>query len=689
MVALTPALGLIVFLGLEERETARENAQEETESLAFLAAGQYAETREGVRQLLATLTTSAPAFTGDDCDQAVGKLLDDFPQYHNIGIANPLGDIVCSGIVSATPMNIADRGFFEEAVSTGRFTEGEFQLGRLTGLPSIGFAYPFIHNGPNPCVAIATVDLAWLGRAVGGSFLPDGVRATLFDRNGTVLAAYPEQPELVGQRYDDSAWLMTAARGGVSVLGPSSPGAPDQLQAVVHMGDDVSGAYLTVSYPVSLAYAEANSRFVRNMGLLLAAGVLAMAAGWFFGEALLVRPARQLLRLSRRIEAGDLEARSEAQPIGRELSELAQRFDRMASQLETRSDLLHAERDNLRVVTADLSKHVDQLRSLHQVFTNVMQQLSTEEVVNSALQEALRLVQADVVVLRLLKGDRLAVAGALGAEESGVDIESIQAGEGLMGRVATQRQPIRIDRNVRAQFSPGQTIPDAESGIGVPVMVGDRLLGTLGCWSQREAAFSLEDERVLEMLASLIATAIIAAETAEVSELQARTDVLTGLANRRQMTEDFSQDNPQAAGSARFVVAMVDIDHFKLFNDRHGHDFGDEVLRSTAAQIKALIRDDDKVYRFGGEEFIVVFDNADGEVGVRLAERIRAGVSETQIHRDTTDLVTVSVGVCCVPQDCGDFLTAVRLADRAMYHSKHSGRNRVTLWSEIAAMAAA
>ncbi|MGE0688505.1 MAG: GGDEF domain-containing protein, partial [Dehalococcoidia bacterium] len=131
------------------------------------------------------------------------------------------------------------------------------------------------------------------------------------------------------------------------------------------------------------------------------------------------------------------------------------------------------------------------------------------------------------------------------------------------------------------------------------------------------------------------------------------------------------------------------IDHFKLFNDRHGHDFGDEVLRATADRIKALIREDDKVYRFGGEEFIVVFDEADAEAGRALAERIRAGVSETQLHHDTTDVVTVSVGVCSVPQDCGDFLTAVRLADRAMYYSKRSGRDRVTLWSEIAAMAAA
>lgn len=586
-------------------------------------------------------------------------------------------------------MSVADRGFFKEALETERFTEGEFQLGRLTGLPSIGFAYPFVHSGPIPCVAIATLDLGWLGRALGGSFIPPGVHATLFDRNGTVLAAFPENPQLIGQRIEGSEQLMTASRAGVSVLVPSSPGGSDQLQAVVHMGDAESGAYLTVSYPASLAYAEANSRFLRNMGLLLAAGALAMAAGWFFGEALLVRPARQLLRFSRRIEAGDLEARSEAQPIGRELSELAQRFDRMASQLETRSDLLHGERDNLRVVTADLSRHVDQLRSLHQVFTNVMQQLSTEEIVRSALHEARRLVHADVVVLRLLKGDRLTVAGALGPDENVLGLESIAEGEGLIGRVAAQRQPIRVDRNVHAQFSKGQSIPGAESAVGVPVVVGDRLLGTLSGWSRQEAAFGLEDERLLEMLASLIATGIIAAETAEVSELQARTDVLTGLANRRQMTEDFSQDSPQVIGSARFVVAMVDIDHFKLFNDRHGHDFGDEVLRATADRIKALIREDDKVYRFGGEEFIVVFDEADAEAGRTLAERIRAGVSETQLHHDTTDVVTVSVGVCSVPQDCGDFLTAVRLADRAMYYSKRSGRDRVTLWSEIAAMAAA
>ena len=165
------------------------------------------------------------------------------------------------------------------------------------------------------------------------------------------------------------------------------------------------------------------------------------------------------------------------------------------------------------------------------------------------------------------------------------------------------------------------------------------------------------------------------------SEERARTDTLTGLPNRRALEEFFRQAQITAMEKDEpLSVLLIDIDHFKKFNDNFGHGVGDQVLRLVAKALRDLVREADLPARYGGEELIAVLPKTDLATCGAVAERIRRSISDCQFTRRSTGEVlpqiTVSIGV-------GQFQHGESMADlidrcdRALYLAKKAGRNRV------------
>jgi diguanylate cyclase (GGDEF)-like protein len=350
-----------------------------------------------------------------------------------------------------------------------------------------------------------------------------------------------------------------------------------------------------------------------------------------------------------------------------------------------------AERKELRQTSASLKYRNDQLNALYNVFAEITDTLSMRYVISATLRETLRVMNARMVTLRLVRGNQLVVAGNL--TDSGreiPDMPPVSLGEGPTGRVARRGRSMRIDRDAQSLLGPSMDPEDPDSGVSsgiiVPLIVGARIVGTLACWSQREGAFAEEDERVLEMMASQVATAVLAADTTETSERRALQDPLTGLPNRRQLTEDIGgvlstwSENGRSA-----VVAMVDIDHFKRLNDDFGHRVGDVTLQKVASVMRLSIRDADRIYRYGGEEFVVIFADIGRSEATLLAERLLQAVAETPLSGDQLEPVgpvTVTAGLSLMPEHGTDMGELIELADRAMYRAKESGRNRVVVWDD-------
>jgi len=166
--------------------------------------------------------------------------------------------------------------------------------------------------------------------------------------------------------------------------------------------------------------------------------------------------------------------------------------------------------------------------------------------------------------------------------------------------------------------------------------------------------------------------------TNELLEL-ARTDPLTGLANRRTLIEAIDAEFHRGK---RFAVAtavlMIDVDHFKQVNDLRGHEAGDRALVALAAILKTMARTTDLPARFGGEEFVLLLIGTDLSGAAEMAERIRNAAAQIRVASPSGDFgFTVSIGVTTFAYEDDDWSEAVRRADQGLYQAKESGRNRV------------
>jgi diguanylate cyclase (GGDEF)-like protein len=159
------------------------------------------------------------------------------------------------------------------------------------------------------------------------------------------------------------------------------------------------------------------------------------------------------------------------------------------------------------------------------------------------------------------------------------------------------------------------------------------------------------------------------------------TDSLTRLYNRKHLMETLDREVTRSERySHPFSLLIIDIDHFKKYNDTYGHLAGDEVLRRLASVFKETIRSSDYAARYGGEEFIIILPEISPEQGVEAAERIRRKVAEQRFEGDGEAIeVTISVGVASYPENGEDAETVIRNADEALYEAKKLGRNQVTL----------
>jgi diguanylate cyclase (GGDEF)-like protein len=160
-------------------------------------------------------------------------------------------------------------------------------------------------------------------------------------------------------------------------------------------------------------------------------------------------------------------------------------------------------------------------------------------------------------------------------------------------------------------------------------------------------------------------------------------DPLTGLFNRRYLHEALAQEQHRTRrNGAQLAVVMVDIDHFKQFNDKFGHDGGDAVLRSLGAFFKNNVRKSDVVCRHGGEEFALILSPSTAEGARQRAEQIRVDGALLTVHHANHDLgaITLSLGVAMFPDHGSDGEAMIKAADIALYQAKHAGRNRVVMF---------
>jgi diguanylate cyclase (GGDEF)-like protein len=255
----------------------------------------------------------------------------------------------------------------------------------------------------------------------------------------------------------------------------------------------------------------------------------------------------------------------------------------------------------------------------------------------------------------------------------------IPYGEGLSGAAAVSREPV-LANSVLRDLRYVALRPGVRSALSLPLRYRHDLLGVLSLESLREHSFSQQDVLTLQSLADQLALALHNARAYQLALDQAITDGLTGLKTHRYFREALDAEWRRSARAGRpFSVIMMDLDGFKLVNDRGGHLEGDRVLAGVAALLDARSRQSNVVARYGGDEFAILMPETNTEQAEVLAERLRSALQADQFlhaHR-----VTASIGVATFPNHGPTPEEILSVADSGMYLAKHCNGNCVKVAS--------
>ncbi|MBV9042470.1 MAG: diguanylate cyclase, partial [Acidimicrobiia bacterium] len=482
---------------------------------------------------------------------------------------------------------------------------------------------------------------------------------------------------VIDRRVAEQAWFDQWAT-------PAVQGQPitdhAQLDAFVATGKSLFDAYRAKHAVLTAAVDARRDDAVNSEGIALGVGavlelVVLLATALVAQrqsrklEALVVPPVAELVDVIGRVRDGDLDARASGQgPV--ELHEIGVGLTEMTEALAEARALSDAREE-------ELAEQAERLSRVLTMSREVAGSLNLTYVLRAVVTSTMTLGPFTKVVVWLLDEadarlnvayDSSIIAGRVGT------VEELELGRDLVGQAAKYGRTMTrgVDNVFRTVTNPGMEV----SGIAVPMVVGARVIGVLKCFAEPAAAVSPMTIEVLETLASQAGTAVEAARLHERTEQLSQTDALTRLFNRRRLDSDLESECYRATRYGRpLTFVMLDVDHFKRFNDRFGHQRGDEALEMVAKVVADSARDSDTAYRFGGEELAVLCRETDVQGAAELAERLRAGIE----RRLKAEGVTASFGVAAVGPGISSPEELVKAADKALYAAKHAGRNQVAI----------
>ncbi len=354
LLAVTPALVLILYTASEQRRVAAAHVQDEALRLARIASSQQQRFIEGARQLLIALAKRPDVrhARAGACTTAFADLLSSYPFYANLGAIGADGTIFCSALPFTRPLSAAHRSYFQRAVATRTFAVGDYQIGSITKKATVNFGYPVLDaSGTVQGIVFAALDLAWLNHLAADARLPAGSTLTVIDRHGTILVRYPDAEGWVGRAASEAGILQTVLARGEGVTETRGPDGVERLVAFTPLSEVPAAgyAYVSIGIPSKTAFANANRTLGRNLAGLGLVGALALVAAWVGGDVFLLRRVTALVKATQRLSVGDLGARTGLPSDKSELGQLARAFDDMATSLQRQTDSMahHATHDLL------------------------------------------------------------------------------------------------------------------------------------------------------------------------------------------------------------------------------------------------------------------------------------------------------------------------------------------------------
>ncbi len=330
-------------------------------------------------------------------------------------------------------------------------------------------------------------------------------------------------------------------------------------------------------------------------------------------------------------------------------------------------------------------QHTKRLGDLKK-FSDMVRQAITEDEVYELLFDILRAkehIRQVIIVQKDYTDKNLKMYKALKDDGTAID-RFIRTPEEACWAIRSGKEFIMNDKD--RDFNCRDFHSEAASHMCIPVVVGGYVSAIIQIQSDVKNFFTDEMVSELKLYVDTITPVISNLRLLESLNTMASTDTLTKMFNRRFLDDYLEKQINQAKRNNQYLsIVMIDIDHFKRFNDTYGHEAGDYVLMRFAETIKSYTRESDVAARYGGEEFIMVLPQTDVDAAFTAAEKLRMAVEKislTAINESDPPRITCSLGISCYPLHGSDMEKLIQSADKALYQAKNTGRNRTCIFGK-------
>jgi diguanylate cyclase (GGDEF)-like protein len=593
------------------------------------------------------------------------------PEFDNVTFYDANGVSQATGIRGWQRLSdsIADREWFQQVLRRGDPYLDIPALSNGSRVPVVAYAVPVRDTSRAiQGVLVGGIGLDDLAATIFG--INDGIatRTTLHDRRqgGIILAHVDRQRVLtpVSGRNDAVRREMAGERGTVETSNSTGQVTLSAFAPVPNLPWAV-----LIQYPSNVAFAPVEELTRHVLVAILMAILVATVVSALLALGI-TRPLRRLRDAATQIAAGDLTRRVKAQGHD-EIGELARAFNQMA-------DALLVQTRQIQAGAAELET-LNQLGEWLQACTTVQE---THDVIGRLVGQLFPGLPGSVGVISASRNlvDTVATWGTLPA-----GAEAVFAPDECWA--LRRGQPHVVTDSRTGLLCPHVGKTEGITHLCVPLVAHGETAGLLHLASGLNAdgtpaPSAATAQRLATQVAEQLALALSNLALRERLRNQSIRDPLTGLFNRRYLEETLERELARAERAQHPIgVIMIDVDHFKQFNDAFGHNAGDALLREFGALLRSHIRGGDIACRYGGEEFAVIMPDATLEDTERRAEELREATTHLHVSDQDNALgqVTISLGVAALPHHGTGGARLVRAADRALYRAKNDGRNRVRI----------
>jgi diguanylate cyclase (GGDEF)-like protein len=329
---------------------------------------------------------------------------------------------------------------------------------------------------------------------------------------------------------------------------------------------------------------------------------------------------------------------------------------------------------NHQALLAILKQQTDELDALKKLSIHLTSSLDLPAVLDAVVSEAMRLIDnARDVNIFLYKNHKLSFGAALDSEGIRNKPWSTPRSNGLTYTVARSGEMLIIENMQDNPFY--QNVPAHWIGsiIGIPLKVGNTVMGVMNLSRSTIGGFSASELRLLSLLSDQAAVAISNASLHQMISRQAYSDTLTGLPNRRALDERLEEEVASARrNNYSFAVIMMDLDGFKAVNDTYGHTVGDDVLRLVFGEMARGVRTTDFLARYGGDELTLILSQTEMTSAQVVSEKIVEGMKKIKYRLPDGKRLKLGIsgGIALFPVHARNGPDLLRAADGALYHAK-------------------